>query len=251
MKSKNRIRLPAVVLVLLLSAAGCARPIPPETPPSDTAGTAADTAAYAPPNDRSAAYESVIEALEEKLLREKTERYLSDYAYAETVAALRLQLDSLREDAQAVSAGTGTLPQQSAAGTEEPTRTAEPDTQAASASFRYGIVGGEAVIYAFTGGGPDLVIPADVGGYPVAVIADDAVRGAAITSVTLPDTVREIGWFAFADCPRLKTVILPASLSSVGYGAFSGCPSVTVVCAPDTYADIWAKSCGMTVCPAP
>jgi hypothetical protein len=79
----------------------------------------------------------------------------------------------------------------------------------------------------------------------VTAIADEAFRGCAVTEVTLPDTVTDIGWLTFADCPVLRTVTLPASVTSIGYGAFDHSPAVTLRCPPASYAAAWAESFGI------
>jgi hypothetical protein len=84
-------------------------------------------------------------------------------------------------------------------------------------------------------------------GYPVTRIADEAFKGTAVTSVIVPDTVTELGWFAFADCTSLTSVTLPASVASIGYGAFDGCPNLTVYCPKDSYAAQFAISFGLRV----
>lgn len=48
--------------------------------------------------------------------------------------------------------------------------------------------------------------------------------------VSLPDSITEIGDFAFAACNALKTIKLPSSLKTIGYGAFmlSGLTELTI-----------------------
>ncbi len=90
-----------------------------------------------------------------------------------------------------------------------------------------------------------IVIPSQIEGETVEKIADRAFVGATMTSVTIPNTIKEIGDSAFDRCSGLKTVvlhgggtvklaigqrafastgitslILPARVSSVGDSAF-------------------------------
>ncbi|MCQ2245042.1 MAG: leucine-rich repeat protein [Bacteroidaceae bacterium] len=46
-------------------------------------------------------------------------------------------------------------------------------------------------------------------------------------------TIREIGWGAFINCSRLRTISLPSQLSKIETIAFANCPSITSVKIPD------------------
>ena len=50
--------------------------------------------------------------------------------------------------------------------------------------------------------------------------------GCDIEDITFPDSVREIGAWAFYKCNKLTSVAFPAGLRTVGDGAFSGCASL-------------------------
>ena len=58
-----------------------------------------------------------------------------------------------------------------------------------------------------------------------------------LTSISLPDTVVEIGENAFNSCKKLALSTLPASLKTVGYGALSSTP-ITVSELPDGLTSI-------------
>ncbi len=73
----------------------------------------------------------------------------------------------------------------------------------------------------------EIVIPEELGGFPVKVISREAFYGDKyITSVSLPDTVAEIGKYAFSGCIGLSRVDFSSSLISIGEGAFYGCWSL-------------------------
>lgn len=56
----------------------------------------------------------------------------------------------------------------------------------------------------------DVVLPADVSGYPLVKIAASAFYNCSkITSITIPDTVKEIGVGAFRGCSNLYSITLP------------------------------------------
>lgn len=56
-----------------------------------------------------------------------------------------------------------------------------------------------------------------------------AFKGAAVTSVTIPEGVEELDYQTFADCAKLATVSLPKSLVKVHYTAFEGCQALQEV----------------------
>ena len=83
----------------------------------------------------------------------------------------------------------------------------------------------------------EITVPDTIEGYPVTKVGDSAFAGcAALTRVTLPDTVREIGNSAFSQCKALVAVDLPTSLESLGSGAFYECTSMTEFKIPKNYS---------------
>ena len=60
-------------------------------------------------------------------------------------------------------------------------------------------------------------------------------------NVTVPDGVTEIDW-AFYGCTSLKTVSIPGSVRHIGYGAFEGCSSLKEICFGGTKAQ-WNNIC--------
>jgi len=54
-----------------------------------------------------------------------------------------------------------------------------------------------------------------------------------LRSVSLPDTVTEIGEKAFMGCRRLKDISIPESVTCIGYKAFDSCRSLTSVTIPE------------------
>lgn len=57
-------------------------------------------------------------------------------------------------------------------------------------------------------------------------IGADAFRNTGLTSVNLPDGVKEVGNRAFGFCPALKSVMIPAGVTAVE--AFSSCPELEI-----------------------
>ena len=183
-------------------------------------------------------YEALIADLRQSLLDEKQADYVNRLDYEARIAELEAKLSAL----EGIPAA-GTDIQVSVPPSPAVTSPAENPTTV----FHYTLTDGCVVIYAYTGTAQDVIIPAEIAGHPVTRIADNAFQSAAVTSVEVPDSVTEIGWFAFANCKDLTTIILPASLTTIHYGAFDGCPSLTVLCPKDSYAAEYAKSFGLRV----
>ena len=60
----------------------------------------------------------------------------------------------------------------------------------------------------------------------------------ALTSITLPNSVTEIGWYAFRGCSALTSIVLPANITSIGQSAFSGCSSLVRITLPARLREI-------------
>ena len=59
-----------------------------------------------------------------------------------------------------------------------------------------------------------------------------------LTSVSLPNGLREISKGAFSECRTLTTINLPDSLASIGESAFAGCKNLKTVFLPDGLREI-------------
>ena len=72
------------------------------------------------------------------------------------------------------------------------------------------------------GGGDHLKIPTTLGGYPVTSIDDYAFFRCGRTSVTIPNSITNIGMHAFEDCRDLRSVMIsPSKRLKVGAEAFA------------------------------
>ncbi|WP_303838042.1 leucine-rich repeat protein [Ruminococcus flavefaciens] len=86
--------------------------------------------------------------------------------------------------------------------------------------------------------GGDIVIPAEIEGLPVTDIFDGAFYSEEITSIVLPDSVREISEHMCAGCPNLRSIKLPANITSIPEHAFSDCRSLEKINIPSGVTEI-------------
>lgn len=80
----------------------------------------------------------------------------------------------------------------------------------------------------------NIVIPATYNSLPVTSIADHAFEKTEITSVTLPSSIKSIGYSAFRECKNLTSINLPDSLETIKDDAFYGCKSLSSVSFPSS-----------------
>ncbi|MEF2918938.1 MAG: leucine-rich repeat domain-containing protein [Acutalibacteraceae bacterium] len=98
---------------------------------------------------------------------------------------------------------------------------------------------GYARIDRYSGTDTNLVIPSTIDGYTVKYIGreyyieDESITDTHITSVTIPDTVTEIGPGCFEYQRKLTTVNIPNSVKFIGENAFMECENLIDVTIPD------------------
>lgn len=235
--------LAALPLAALLLSACASVSHPADTPPVATDSHAG--ASTLPEYDRED-YQARIDELSHTLLALREEGYIAKIEYEARIEALLKEIAALEARLALLTdpdAG-GDLPV--GGNPADTTPETDPNTRpSATMAFHYEIRDGSAVILSYLGSEIRVTIPAAIEGYPVTAIEDDAFRQTSVTEVTVPYSVTEIGWFAFADCTSLASVTLPASLESIGYGAFDGCPHLTLYCPADSYAADYAASFGL------
>lgn len=121
--------------------------------------------------------------------------------------------------------------------------TAEDGETKAYENLLYGFAkDGSIVILACTAGTAELVIPAEIGGIAVTAIEPYAFRGSALTSVTLPDSVKSVGCGAFSDCKDLTGVVLPSGLQCLEENTFANCPRLNQLNLPAALTEICADA---------
>ena len=172
-------------------------------------------------------YEGLVTDLRAELLELKISLFSERVEYESRIEALETELKAVERPPSAPSD--------------------EVETVAPESEFRYTVSDGKVILTAYVGERSEVVIPNTLGGYPVVAVGDRAfLNQTAMTSVTIPDGVLEIGWFAFSGCVSLETVAIPNSVRAISYGAFQNCDmTLTVFCASGSYAEAYAQSYGM------
>lgn len=111
------------------------------------------------------------------------------------------------------------------------------DPAGVSDDLVYEIVDGHVVITDCRETATQVVIPAQIEGYPVTHIGSAAFRDCKqLTSVTLPDCLTVVGSYAFENCTALTSIDL-THVISIGERAFAWCSKlVDIRCGPDLSA---------------
>jgi hypothetical protein len=125
-------------------------------------------------------------------------------------------------------------------------------TPAGSKDFKYKQYGEGIQITKYIGSATDVNIPDTIDGLPVVAI-DDSVfdqehqpKGG-IKSVTMPDSITELGFGVFYGCKELKTVTLSRNLTVISNYSFFECENLTGILIPKgvtKIGDSSFRSCG-------
>ncbi len=106
-----------------------------------------------------------------------------------------------------------------------------PTTPANDFEYRTNSDGG-VTITKYIGKGGAVAIPDMINASPVTQIGAQAFISSLVVSLTMPDTVKLIGEYAFAGCVYLESVTLSNSLTKIDASAFMGCFSLRHVRIP-------------------
>ena len=96
----------------------------------------------------------------------------------------------------------------------------------------------EVMITKYTGSDKDVKIPESYENYKVTVLGRSLFNGKDVTSVEIPDTVKEIQDYAFSSNRNLKSVKLPKNLETIGTNAFFNCSSLESIELPASLKEI-------------
>lgn len=95
-------------------------------------------------------------------------------------------------------------------------------------------------ITSYVGSDNDVRIPAALNGLPVTSIGTSAFLDKTVTSVTIPDSVVNIGNDAFYQCTSLAGITIPAGVTNIGTYAFYDCTSLTGITIPGSVTNLGA-----------
>lgn len=115
-------------------------------------------------------------------------------------------------------------------------------------NFKYKILADNtAEICGYTGKDSVVSVPDNINSVPVTSIGRTAFYASKIKEITIPNTVKNIKWWAFYGSEKLEKVNFSFGLKTVGYGAFMNCKSLKSVSIPMSVTQIsddsFAVSC--------
>lgn len=68
-----------------------------------------------------------------------------------------------------------------------------------------------------------------------------------LETITIPDSVNEIGTAAFKNCSNLETAVISDSVTEIADDAFEGCDNLIIYCSETSYAFAYASAQGIRV----
>ena len=70
------------------------------------------------------------------------------------------------------------------------------------------------------------------------IICNHAFSHSSLSNIVIPDSVTDIGDYAFLDCSSLSSIVIPDSVTDIGNDAFSHCSSLSNIVIPDSVTSI-------------
>lgn len=102
----------------------------------------------------------------------------------------------------------------------------------------YHIQNGQAVAQFFDGSVLDVVIPAEVNGYPVTELRQTFYNCNTLKSVQLPNTLKKITSYTFYYCKNLTNIEIPDGVTEIGSYAFDNCANLKTIKLPKSLKTI-------------
>ncbi len=86
------------------------------------------------------------------------------------------------------------------------------------------------IVTGYVGAQTEISVPHLYDGLPVFVIMEEAFRdNTYIKSISMPNSIQEIGPYAFANCTALESIIIPTSVTNISPYTFSGCTALETI----------------------
>ena len=93
-------------------------------------------------------------------------------------------------------------------------------------NLKYEITNNQVTITGYEGEITNITIPGKIEGYPVTKIKDSAFSNCkTLKSIIIPNSVTEIGWWAF-QWSGITEIVIPNSVNKIGESAFSYCENL-------------------------
>lgn len=131
--------------------------------------------------------------------------------------------------------------------------------------YSYELESGHARLTDYSGDEKTVTVPSEIDGYTVQEIGENLFANRSMTSLTIPDSVTNIGEgafdgcrslsnvklgsgittidkYAFARCSSLESIDLPSALKNIGTGAFYGCSNIRRFDLPDSVTSIGSRA---------
>lgn len=103
-------------------------------------------------------------------------------------------------------------------------------TELTEGDFVYTVTNDEASIVSYEGNETGtLTVPDTLGGFPVVSIERYAFSNKTMSGISLPDSLRSLGEYAFNYCRSLTMVTIPSGMTRIEEGTFLGCKKLETV----------------------
>lgn len=167
-------------------------------------------------------YKQQLTELEKLYDALKSEQYVNYKEYEEKISQLELKLADKNE-------------------------TVISEISKSDAQYTYTVFEDGITITKYVGSDKTLYVPTSIDGIDVVAIGKEAFKSATFCTVILPQGIKKIDWFAFADCKDLESIEFPDSIEKIEYGVFDGITDFVITCSQNSYAYKYAKSYGYNI----